>query len=242
MSRYVWPYVFNLRAAGLVEAARQQKAAPVRQKYFEKSNGLIPVALRWSTTPDLGFPREPFQVFRRQRNTSEKTLFKQAAAQTTVSGQQSINVFAASDLAYIAIAPVVITSGSVTVQALDINARAVPGQSVTLSGNGTVEFRCPGIASLKVTGNCKIGPITVVGETAYANLPDWEKIQTVGLPLKDNEIGADYKTLPQGFEPPTLDGIKASELRTTVTALLALDPPPTGIADFPLPAWPAAEN
>jgi hypothetical protein len=242
MSRFVWPYVFTLRATGLVEAARQQKVGPVREKYFQKSNGLIPVALRWATTPDLGFPREPFQVCRRQRDTNEKSLYQQVSAQITVNGQQDISAFVTGDLAYIVLAPVAITSGSVTIQALDINSLPIPGQSVTLSGNGLVEFRCPGINALRVFGTGKIGPLTSVGETAYANLPDWQKIQTVGLPLKKGELGGDYNTLPQGFEPPTMDGVQAAQIRTAITALLALNPPATGIADFPVPPWPVPDS
>src|SRR6185503_8611636 len=103
------------------------------------------------------------------------------------------------------------------------------------------EFRAPGIAGLHATGSGTITAVAVVEENKYANLPDWQKIQTVGLPLKDKEIGAAYSTLPQGFEPPTFDGVTASILRTTITALLQLNPPPTGIADFPLPAWPVPD-
>jgi len=242
MSRHVWPYAFTLRATGLVEATRQQKTPPVRDKFFSRSNGLFPVALRWQTLPSLGFPREPFEVFRRPRNpAAEKAQLKQVAAAAVVAGARDISVFA-SDLAYLVIAPVTITSGnSVTLQALDSSSRPIPGQSVTLSGSGIAEFRSPGIAALHASGTATVGPIATIGETAYANLPDWEKIQTVGLPLKDKEIGAAYNTRPQGFEPPTLDGIAAAELRAQITALLQINPPGTGIADFPLPAWPVPD-
>jgi hypothetical protein len=236
-TRYVWPYVFTLRAAGLIESVRHKKVPSVSEKFF-KTNGQLPVALRWATVPGLGFPREPFQVFRRQRNTRENELLKLVTtAPITITGQQDISVFAAGDFAYIVIVPLAIASGSMTAQALDELSRPIPGQTLTLSANALVEFRCPGIAAVRVTGTGTVGPIRVVPETPYANLPDWQKIQTVGLPLKSNEIGASYRTLPQGFEPPTLDGVAASALRTTITALLQVDPLPTGLADFPLPVW-----
>ena len=123
-------------------------------------------------------------------------------------------------------------------QAIDASSRAIPGQTVTLSGNGIAEFRSPGIAALHATGTGTVGPCSAIGEADYANLPDWQKIQTVGLPLKKDEIGTAYNTKPQGFEPPGLDGVQAAELRGDITALLQVDPPGTGIADFPLPAWP----
>jgi hypothetical protein len=239
-TRYVWPNLFTLRAAGLVEAARQQKAGPVRDKFF-KTNGLIPIALRWATVPALGFPREPFQVFRRQRNTIEKQLYSQLSTNIAINGQQKVSTIVAGDLAYVVLVGLTIPSGSITVQALDNQDRDIPGQTVTLSGTGSVEIRCPGIASIRVTGTGTLTVLVAAPETAYANLPDWKRIQTVGLPLKNNEIGPSYKTLPQGLEPPTLDGLKFAELRATITALLQVDPFVTGIADFPLPAWPVPD-
>jgi hypothetical protein len=239
MSRYVWPYVFTLRAVGLVEATRQQKTAAVREKFFAKSNGLLPIALRWSTAPQIGFPREPFEVFRRQRNSGgEKAVTKQVAAAVTVSGAQDIGVFA-GDLAFLVLAPVTVAAGNtLTLQALDDFQRPIPGQTITLAGNGVAEFRSPGMAAIHATGVGTAGPFLAIGETDYANLADWQKIQTVGLPLKKDEIGTAYKTNPQGFEPPTLDGVTAAQLRTEITTLLQLDPPNTGIPDLPLPAWP----
>src|SRR5215468_9252602 len=117
-TRYVWPYIFSLRAAGLVEAARHQKVGQVADMYF-KSNGQSAVALRWATAPRLGFPREPFQVFRRQRNTIEKSLYKQVSTQVTLNGQQDIGAFVAGDLAYMVLVPLTIAAGSISAQALD---------------------------------------------------------------------------------------------------------------------------
>lgn len=243
MSRHVWPLVFTLRATALVEATRQQKTPPVRDKYFPKSTGLFPVALRWSTTPNLGFPREPFQVFRRQRdNAAEKALYEQAiTSAVTISGDANVPFFT-GDYAYVARVSVTVASGSsLILSAIDANFRIIPGQTITFSANGLAEFRAPGMAGLHATGSGTINGVAVVEENKYANLPDWQKIQTVGLPFKDKEIGAAYNTLPQGFEPPALDGVGASVLRTTITALLQLNPPPTGVADFPLPAWPVPD-
>jgi hypothetical protein len=226
-----------------VEATRQQKTPPVKEKYFPKSNGAFAVALRWSTTPNLGFPREPFQVFRRQRdNAAEKTLYEQAlTSPVTISGDANVPFFT-GDYAYVVRASVTVPSGSsLILSAMDSAFRVIPGQTITFSANGLAEFRTPGIAGLHAAGTGTINGIAVIEENKYANLPDWQKIQTVGLPLKDKEIGPAYNTLPQGFEPPTLDGVTASVLRTTITALLQLNPPPTGVADFPLPAWPVPD-
>jgi hypothetical protein len=240
MSRFVWPYIFTLRASGLIEAERQQKVGPVREKFFPKSDGQLPVSLRWSTTSDLGFPRQPFSVFRRLHTAGDLSIARTVIEKpVTVSGQLTLTVTVDGDLAYLVTASVVISSGfGITLEALDINNLPITGQSVPIASTATVEFRCPGISAIRASGSGTVGPIEVVGENAYANLRDWQNIETVGLPFKDGEPGSAYDTLPQGFQPPALDGIAAAQQRTRISALLQLPPPPTGIADFPLPAWP----
>lgn len=244
-SRYVWPYDFSLRVSGLVGALRQQKVPPVRDKFFPKSTGNpLPIALRWSHIKELGFPREPFQVFRRLRNAAtEKGLFVQVLAQSVpIATQPIVSTFAAGDAAYVVRAAVSVPTGtSVTVEALDIRSKPIPGQTVTITLTSIVQFRCPGITALHAFGTGTIGPLSVIPQTVYANLPDWQKIQTVGLPLLKGEIGAAYNTLLQGIEPASLDGVTFGIERMLITALLQVNPFGTGIADFPLPAWPVPD-
>ncbi len=244
MSRYVNPNLFTLRASQLVEAARQKKTTAVL-RYFPKSNGNIPVALRWATISSLGFPREPFQVFRRQRlaaDTRNATKVVTTPITLTNNATQLVSVVAAGDAAYLVEASVTVpASNIVVIQAVDSANRNITGQSVSLTTSGIAEFRCPGIYWLRVSGTGTVNAVIAIGENAYANLPDWQRIDTVGLPLKNGEVGASYKTNPQGFEPPTQDGVTAAQIRTGITALLQIDPPATGIADFPLPAWPAPD-
>ena len=228
MSRFVWPYLFTLRAGNLIAASKNQNLPPIRDKFFPSSTGNTAIALRWACASLLGFPREPFQVFRRLRNTIENTavvtVLSNATAVTVQ--QQTIPVLPGGDAAYIVYAAIgVAASSSVSVQAIDVNGNAIPGQSLLLTANTPIEFRCPGIASLSVSGSGTIGPIEAVSETVYSNLPDWAEIQTVGLPLANNEIGGFYRTKPQGFwstplTPPTLDGVTAATDRTLITAEL----------------------
>jgi hypothetical protein len=244
-SRYVWPYDFSLRVSGLVEALRQQKAPAVRDKFFAKSTGIaLPIALRWSHVKELGFPREPFAVFRRLRNPgTEKALFVQVLSQSVpITTQPIVSTFAAGDAAYVVSAAISVPSGtSVTVEALDIRSKPIPGQTITVTATSIAQFRCPGIVALQAFGSGTIGPLSVIPQTVYADLADWQKIQTVGLPLKKGEIGAAYNTLPQGIEPATLDGLTFADERMLITSLLQVNPPGTGIADFPLPAWPVPD-
>ena len=240
MSRFVCPYLFTLRASRQVEAARQQKSAAVRDRLFPRSDGLIPIALRWSTHPDLGFSREPFQVFRRgrQRDDLGKAVSTTNGA-LPVSGESSVSTVANGDAAYIVMASVILGSGqSLKLEARDATERVIPGQVITLSANGVAQFRHPGITSLRVTGSGTVSAVRAVGQDAYANFPDWERIQMVGLPFRDGEAGTSYRTLKQGFEPPALDGLSAAQMRTLMTATLQLQPNASGIPDFPVPPFP----
>jgi hypothetical protein len=246
MSRFVWPYLFTLRAGNLSGALKNSNLPQVREKLLASAGGIAVVALRWSTTSTLGFPREPFQVYRRQRGSLEY-----AAEVTVLTGGPSISgsaqtfpVLPGGDAAYVVFVRVSIApSSSITVQALDLYGKPIPNQVLFLTQTATAEFRCPGIGAVSVAGTGALDSIVAIGEAVYANLADWQPIQTVGLPLSNNEIGASYHTTPQGFwpnaqTPPTLDGVSAAVERTLITALLESPPPPTGIADFPLPPWP----
>jgi hypothetical protein len=246
MSRFVWPYLFTLRAGNLVGVSKNRNLPDVRAKFFPKIDGSAAIALRWSTRPTLGFPREPFQVYRRQRNTIEGAAAVPVltSASSLFGPAQTFPVLPGGDAAYVVIVRVAVTaSNSIMVQAVDVYGLPIPNQVLSLTHLGSVEFRCPGIGAVSVSGTGAVLSIEAIGETAYANLPDWVPIQTVGLPLENNEIGAFYKTTPQGFwpdplTPPTLDGVTAATLRTFITAELESPPPPTGLADFPLPPWP----
>ncbi|HUP02726.1 MAG TPA: hypothetical protein VMU19_01975 [Bryobacteraceae bacterium] len=251
MSNFVWPYLFVLRATELnLPQSSQSTLQDLRAKLFPSSNGTTAVALRWVTAPSLGFPRQPFQLYRRQRNTaleaaSEKTVL--TTPLTVAAAAQSIPTLPGGDVAYVVAATCTLSSGaSVTLQAYDVLGQAIPGQSVTLTASGRAGFRGPGIVSLSVTGSgtATVGPVTAIGQSVYANLPDWQQIQTVGLPLLNNEIGSSYNTLPQGSwdspaTPPNLNGVTFATNRMIVGSQLQLPPPATGIADFPLPSWPA---
>jgi hypothetical protein len=244
-NRTVWPYVFVLRVAAPTGAPKLKEFAAVRRKYFPKSAAnAVPTALRW-VTDSLGFPREPFHVYRRvspvpdDANLSANGMAQISPGPTTVAGTLTIPV-AQNDLQYFVMIGSAnpAANASLTVDALDASQRPIPGQSITVTTNKRVTFRSPGIASLRVTGTGHLGPIHGIGETKYANLPDWQLIEVVGLPFQANEQGTAYNTLPQGFVTPALDGVNAAIQRVTIATMLQADPPPSGIATFPVPPWP----
>jgi YVTN family beta-propeller protein len=238
MSRFVWPHMFTLRAAGF-------SANPATTLGVRTSNA---VALRWATTDLLGFPREPFQVYRRPRQSRDATALPPLMAKAAIATQsQTFTIRPGGEPAYLVVATVTLTAASsALLEVLDVSGQAIPSQSVTLTASGVAEFRCPGIAALRISGSGSgsVGPVNALGQSAYANLAGWTQIETVGLPLLNGEVGTHYRTNPQGVWPtptqaPTLDGVTAAIQRVGIAASLQPPPPATGIADFPLQAWPA---
>jgi hypothetical protein len=247
MSRFVCPQWMALRVGTLTASSNNPQLPALRSEFFSSSTGQNAIALRWLCKDIMGFPREPFQVYRRLRGGSpESTGWIDLTTDTiTLSGPaQTISVLPGGDAAYIVDVEVGVASGnSVTVQALDVGWQPIPDQVMTVQGPCTIEFRCPGICAVTVSGTGEIDDISAVGEVFYANLPGWTQIQTVGLPLLNGEIGSSYTTSPQGFwadsaTPPALDGVTAAVDRMLLTTQLSGSPPPTGVADFTLPAWP----
>ena len=245
--RLVWPYVFTLRAAELLEAYRtaatEQLAAVKAAPVAAVGQLGIPTALRWLTVPELGIPRRPFNVYRRRRGN-----IPSAYVRTLVSGPVSLSgplvdlPFPATTggLIYLVAVLVQPTAGeSISVTAYDLYGNALPGQSFTTGSPANPLLTGPGMAGVRVSGFGQVGPVIGVGQDDYANLPDWQLTQVVGLPTHKGEFGADYDSAqPQGYVAPHLDGYAAAELRLLIAHLLRGNPPDTGDPQFPLPPWP----
>ena len=114
MSRFVWPYLFTLRAGNLIGASKNKNLPEVRAKYFPKVEATTAVALRWATTPTLGFPREPFQVYRRQRNTIEGVaMVSVLTTAASLSGPaQTFAVLPGGDAAYVVVVRVSVAASN----------------------------------------------------------------------------------------------------------------------------------
>jgi hypothetical protein len=248
----VWPYVFTLRTASLVGAYRRDYGtteavaaksarAPVAATGGAASLG-IPVALRWMTTPELGFPRRPFNVYRRARsNIPARIIRNLLPAPATINGTVNFPFSTGSNgLMYLVAFSLVPASNSILdVVAYDLFGNAIPSLKYDIWSAATGLFVGPGIAGLRISGSGSVTQILAVNEDDYANLPDWQLIQVVGLPAKKGELGTAYAdTVRQGYEFALTDGFTAAEERLLISNAVRGLPPGTGDPSFPLPPWP----
>ena len=197
-----------------------------------------PVSLRWLTRPSLGFPRAPFEVFRAPHIGKPDQRLGTGGTVTTEQafswqGEMFEVQFQARPDA----------GSSLTVDAMDSRGKSIPGQRIVFNSNASGSFISQGIKSLRVRGRGRLLDLRGAEQVAFANRPDWQRIQVVGLPFQPGEVAdAVYKSNePQGFEPSLTNGTAAALQRLHLGSLLSTTPPPTGIPDIPTPAWPAID-
>lgn len=200
--------------------------------------GGTPVALRWSTSPALGFPRQPFKVWRRSRDYIFTDLEK---GPLSFSSTRIVD-WSLREMYVVRFVVSPASGASVHVQALDRTYQPIPGQVIDFNTSGGGMFTSPGITGLQITGRGDISDIEGVEQGTLANASGWERVQVVGFPYAPGETAPPvYDPQPQGYMPASLDGLTAARLRLFIAQVLHQPLPDTGIADFPTPSWPAAD-
>jgi hypothetical protein len=239
--RLVWPYVFTLQAASLVAAYRRgADIASVAPTIAISAFG-PPVALRWLTTPELGFPRRPFQVWRRARtDIPGSAILNLLPSSVQVNGIFDIPFPpAVGKMYFVAFTVSLATNQALSILAYDYKGNPIPGLSEQTLASGTSLFATPGIAGLRVWGAGTLASVYGVNQQIYANLPGWQLIQVVGLPVKPGELGAHYDSaMKQGYALALTTGYVAAYERLLIADLCRDPPPATGQAGFALPPWP----
>ena len=240
MSRHVLPQAAQLFSRGLTDASPEMIRKVLAQlgQYQPKPPAFgqhgLPVALRWCSLPSLGFPRQPFQVFRR----GGRIALKQIASAVQISGTGTVE-WGRVNMFHVFFRATPDAGSSLTIQALDRVGRRIPGQTVSVASASQCRFRAPGVAALSVTGNGLISAIQGITANDFANLNDWDLIEIVGLPFKRGEIASPhYDPHPQGFDPANKEGVEAARIRLELAAMLHQPLPLTGIATIPTPNWP----
>jgi hypothetical protein len=237
------PSAFLLYAGALAEAhaaGAAHKAVELQQAHQPGARRPdipgVPIALRWVTLPAFGFPRTRFEVWRRPRIEAAATkLFGGTLATTGPAQQRGWTVGRMYEVQFDALpAP----DAVLRVEALDVHWHVIPGQRIDFQMAAQGAFRSPGIAALRVSGAGAISSVLGTPHNQFANEPDWQRTQVVGLPFEKAEIGPPlYDSVPQGYEAPTLDALPAAKMRLDLARTLRMPLPPTGVPDIPAPAW-----
>jgi len=243
MARRVMPGAFLLYAGALAEA--HQAGAALKAVEFQQrlQPGArrpdipgVPIALRWITRPAFGFPRTRFDVWRRPRVERPGTKLFGGTLTTTGTPQQ--RGWAAGRMYEVQFDALPAPGAVLTVEALDVHWHVIPGQRIDFTAAARGAFRSPGIAALRVRGDGAVGSVVGTPQNQFANEPDWQRTQVVGLPFGTSEIGPPfYDPVPQGYEAPTLDALAAAVMRLGIARVLRMPLPATGVPDIPAPTW-----
>jgi hypothetical protein len=237
MPRSVIPDLMVLRLGTLTDSASEyhkveQAFGPLlRKRRHDTREPGTPVSLRWALNPVLGFPRVPFEVWRRTRK--EEPTDPILGAATFTAGSTVTLPNAVIEIRFEALPG----AGGLTVEALGSTNRVLPGQRLRFTTAQGGRFRAAGIAALRLTGAGSITGIGAIVQSAWANLPDWQRIEVVGFPFSSGQLpSASYDPAQQGWEVPALDGPDAALVRLGVAALLQREPPPPG-GSLSTPTW-----
>jgi hypothetical protein len=242
MSRLVWPHAFQLFSRGLTEAFERglarRAAIELLPRFHNRpvnANEMgLPVALRWVTISPLGFPRQPFKVWRRRASRKFERL-----GDNVPTNRQGDVEWGLREMCQLQFSAVPNEGATLTVEALDRRRESIPGQRIMFTSRRAGLFRAPGIAALRVSGAGTIRDVQGIDQELFANEPDWELIEVVGLPFDNGAIAPPaYTSTPQGYVPAARSGLEAAHNRLSLAAALHLPLPATGVADIPTPDWP----
>jgi hypothetical protein len=237
MARVVIPELLTLRLGSLPGSAsrfievEQKLGTLLRKRKHDTREPGIPVSLRWTLNPVLGFPRGPFEVWRRTRKEEPTTAILGAV---TLTAPTTVDLpLSAIELRFNA------TPGGsgLMVEALNASGKVLPGQRLLLTTPGGGRFRAAGISRLRLSGTGSIADVGALVQRDWANLSDWDRIELVGFPFDAGLLASSgYDPGPQGWEPASLPGPDAAAVRMVVAEILQLDPPPAG--PLTVPPWP----
>lgn len=198
-----------------------------------------PVVLRWATAPMFGFPRQPFNVYRRFRRYAFSEL---DANVTGTSGAVMMAEWGKVGMYEVRFQGRPDSGQSLIVEAVDCRGEVIPGQRLVFTSTRMGLLRASGIVALRLRGRGIVSDITGISMQRLANESDWTLIEIVGLPLTESEISPTaYQSDPQGFESPSVDGVTAAKIRLLLAATLHRSPPTPGDPTIPTPDWKAPD-
>ncbi|MDB5203706.1 MAG: hypothetical protein JWQ27_3115 [Ferruginibacter sp.] len=186
--------------------------------------GNVPIGLRWTMHPELGFPRKPFIVYRRQAKYNADSIIRQISG-----GNEAISLFRAFFFPvemYVMAVSVTIPAGqSILLTPLGRDNILMRAKAVRLTASGSILFKAPFMTGVYCEGIGAMNNLAGVTMDSVINATDWEKIQVVGFPFKKTDVGGlGYKADPQGFVSAPTTGVKAAEQRLKMGEWLFMPP------------------
>jgi hypothetical protein len=238
---------FKLSAAVLIETIQAGSAGALNKRLANQypelklqlnSPGAVPAALRWNMHPQFGFPRKPFNVWRRRQNYQGHWVTIKSGLTDAVSGNQFYH-WPMGEMYIVSVQVSMVAGNLLTIYPLDRENRPIPAREKTISVSGSAFIRTPFINGLEIVGTGTVNGIVGVIQSTYANLTDWQLVQYVGLPLATAEVkGLGYDGDQQGFiTQPLVDAKTAALQRLALGAALQLPMPPTGDPMVPGAPW-----
>lgn len=194
-------------------------------------NDTIPVALRWTTHPEFGFPRSPFKVWRRNPVYTSSDI-----REVISNGNETVNIsrpfYFGEEMYLVAITCTVVPGQSLILTPIGRGGNLMEAKQFTLESSGTVLFKAPFIMGVQAEGLGAVTNLTGVALAAMLQKKDWQPIQIVGLPFAPGEVGGlGYNGGKQGFLPNLVDPETAARLRLKLGQWLFLPPPSINAID-----------
>lgn len=191
----------------------------------------VPVALRWTTHPEFGFPRQPFKVWRRAPVYADADIRR-----VITNGNEAVNFsrpfYFGEEMFLVAITCTVQTGQSLILTPIGRDNVLMEAKQYTLSNNATILFKAPFIIGIQVEGFGTVTNLAGIALSAMLQKNDWELVQIVGLPFNTGDVGGQgYDGDKQGFLPNLTDPESAARLRLKLGQWLFLPPPSINALD-----------
>lgn len=234
---------FQLFSATLYETVEQG----IMQSFLNKSkkeesfrkldigSNHLPVALRWSTHPEFGFPRQPFKVFRRLAHYSaEQIVYLVQGANEAVSFQRDF--LFGEEMFVMAVTCTIPAGQSLILTPMGKDNIPMKAKSYKMESSGTIIFKAPFMKGLRCEGLGWVNTLAAFPMQIVMQSAEWEHIQTVGFPFKKGEVGGQgYDSDPQGFVGAMVSGEEAGLLRLKMGEWLFIPPNSVNAGDSLVP-------
>ena len=238
---------FQLFTAPLTQAVEQGKMQVFlkelsRLDYMQKlkfADNATPMGLRWNMHPEFGFPRKPFNVYRRKSAYAGFTPVSLLTGQVTLANTVRDFKFPEGQEMYISVVNISVTAGqALVVTPFDRDGKKMTGKARTMTASASLVFKCPFTAGFNISGTGAINSIAGISMQQMLDAKDWELIQIVGLPFKTGLVGGQgYDGNNQGYVGNLTDAKTAALQRLKIGELMFIKPPSAGDTQVPDPLW-----